>query len=108
MDTPAGLERAVAESNAVHLEVSAADQAALRDTLMSLDCVREVHCRADPGAVDRLSAECLVDSRDGAEAAIARAVAAHFALHRLERRRPTLENVFLHYVRESGNEQAQP
>jgi hypothetical protein len=35
------------------------------------------------------------------EAAIARAVAGRFDLHRLERSQPTLENIFLRYVQES-------
>jgi hypothetical protein len=34
------------------------------------------------------------------EAAIARAVAARWDLHRLERQQPTLENIFLKYVTE--------
>jgi hypothetical protein len=38
------------------------------------------------------------------EAAIARAVAGRWDLHRLERREPTLENVFLRYVREGDGE----
>jgi len=39
-----------------------------------------------------------VDSREGIEARIARAVATRWELHRLERQQPTLENVFLRYV----------
>ena len=51
---------------------------------------------ADPGGV--LAVDCKVGGRDGVEAAIARAVATRWELHRLERRQPTLENVFLHYI----------
>ena len=42
--------------------------------------------------------DCRIDAEEGVEASIARAVAGRFDLHRLERRHPTLENVFLHYV----------
>ena len=39
------------------------------------------------------------------EAAIARAVATRWELHHLERRQPTLENVFLHYIGASPPEE---
>ena len=103
IDTPAGLERAVAESNAVSLEATAR-AGDLRDALMSLDGVREVHLR-DGERAGTVHADCLVDTHDRVDAAIARAVASRFDLHRLERRRPTLENVFLHYVREAGTQE---
>ena len=45
-----------------------------------------------------LTVECATDAREGLEAAIARAVAGRWNLHRLERQQPTLENVFLRYV----------
>ena len=43
------------------------------------------------GRARRATVDCQVDARDGVEAAIARAVAARFDLHRLERSQPTLE-----------------
>jgi hypothetical protein len=45
-----------------------------------------------------LSVACQVGERDGIEAAIARAVAPHWELHDLQRRQPSLENIFLHYI----------
>jgi hypothetical protein len=42
--------------------------------------------------------ECQVAAKDGVEAAIARAVAARWDLHRLERHQPALETIFLRYV----------
>jgi ABC-2 type transport system ATP-binding protein len=97
IDSPAGLQRAVEQTNRVTLEVTAPSRA-LHDALASVNGVREVEIRAD--AFDRgvLTVECRVDSKDGVEAAIARAVAARWDLHRLERHQPTLENVFLRYV----------
>ena len=38
------------------------------------------------------------------EARIARVVATRWSLHRLERQQPTLENVFLRYVTQSGQQ----
>ena len=46
-----------------------------------------------------LSVECQVDAQEGVEAALARAIATRWQLHRLERQQPSLENIFLHYVR---------
>ena len=51
-----------------------------------------------------LDVECQTDARDGVEAAIARAVAGRWDLHRLERQQPTLENIFLRYVSQAPGE----
>jgi ABC-2 type transport system ATP-binding protein len=98
IDSPEGLQRAVERTNQVSLLVSAPEHA-VRETLLAVDGVRAVEV-GDAMADDlRREVTCLEDRRDGMEAAIARAVATRFELHRLERRQPTLENVFLHYVR---------
>ena len=57
-----------------------------------------------PAAADhgRLEVDCRVDARTGVEAAVARAVATRWELHRLERLEPTLESVFLRYVTAPG------
>jgi len=95
IDSPAGLQRAVEATNQVALRVSG-DPVALRTALLAVAGVRAVDVRA--GAAGHLEVECQVDADDGVEAAIARAVAGRFDLHRLERRAPTLENIFLRYV----------
>ena len=96
IDSPAGLQRAVEQTNQVLLQVTAPAEA-LRETLSAVDGVESVAVSA-AGGNGVLTAECRVAARDGVEAAIARAVAGRFNLHRLERRAPTLENVFLKYV----------
>ena len=101
IDSPSGLQRAVEETNQVALRVTA-EAAPLRDALLSVDGVRAIDIRADAGPGGVLTVECQVDAREGVEAAIARAVAARWDLHRLERRQPTLENVFLRYVQEAA------
>ena len=50
-------------------------------------------------------ADCQIDARDGVEAAIARAVAGRWDLHRLERGQATLENIFLRYVKDAAIEE---
>jgi ABC-2 type transport system ATP-binding protein len=104
IDSPAGLQRAEAQTNQVLLEVTAPSEA-LCETLGAVAGVEAVNIGA-PTANGVLTAECRVDARDGVEAAIARAVAGRFALHRLERRAPTLENVFLRYVGGKGDRAA--
>jgi len=101
IDTPSGLQRAVEKTNRVSL-LATAPADALRQELLALDGVRAVE--ASRVAADRslLSVEVNVDGREGVEARIARAVATRWELHRLERRQPTLENIFLHYVAASA------
>ena len=98
IDSPAGLRRALEQTNRVMLEVTA-PVAALRDLLLAVAGVRdvEIHAARDDGS---LTAVCQVDAGSGTEAAIARAVAGRWDLHRLERQQPTLENIFLKYVQE--------
>ena len=103
IDTPDGLRRAVERTNHVALKVTAPEEA-LRAELMSVDGVDTVHINAS-GPGETLTVDCNVEPRDGIEAAIARAVATRWELHHLERRQPTLENVFLHYVGASPPEE---
>jgi ABC-2 type transport system ATP-binding protein len=98
MDTPAGLQRAVESTHRVALDIIA-PAAALRDALMAIDGVRAVEIREGGKAGQALSVSCDVDGREGIEASIARATAARWELLRLERPAPTLENVFLSYIR---------
>jgi ABC-2 type transport system ATP-binding protein len=98
IDSPAGLRRAVEQTNQVALQVTA-EATPLREALLAVDGVRAVDIRAVAES-GRLAVECQVDAREGVEAAIARAVTSRWDLHRLERQQPTLENVFLRYVQE--------
>jgi ABC-2 type transport system ATP-binding protein len=100
IDSPAGLERALEQTNRVALQVTA-PAPALRELLLSVEGVRDVEIQSGSGDDRRLTASCRVDPGSDVEAAIARAVAARWDLHRLERQQPTLENVFLQYVRET-------
>jgi ABC-2 type transport system ATP-binding protein len=97
IDSPAGLQRAVEQTNRVTLQATA-PASALQDALLSVDGVRSVEIHAGPGADGILTVHCQVDARKDVGAAIARVVAARWDLHRLERHQSTLENVFLHYV----------
>jgi ABC-2 type transport system ATP-binding protein len=100
IDTPKGLQRAVEQTHRVTVQVTAPAEA-LRQALMSVDGVRDVDLRAVAGDQGALTADCQVEARPDVEAAIARAIAARWDLHRLERQQATLENVFLHYVTHS-------
>jgi ABC-2 type transport system ATP-binding protein len=99
IDSPAGLQRAVAQTNRVTLQVTASPDE-LRQELLSVKGVTGTEIHPVAGDPDRVTVDCLVDATDGVEAAIARAVAARWDLHRLERQQPTLENIFLQYVTE--------
>jgi ABC-2 type transport system ATP-binding protein len=96
IDSPSGLQRAVEQTNRVTLQVTAPPHD-VRAALACVDGVRDVDVRTS-GRAGVLTVECRVEAKDGVEAAIARAVASRWDLHRLERHEPTLENVFLRYV----------
>lgn len=105
IDTPRGLQAAVEKTNMVALQTTApADD--LRQELLSVDGVDALDIQPVSGADGLLKVACTVDARDGVEAAIARAVAKRWDLYRLERQEPTLENIFLHYVRGTEQEKA--
>ena len=102
IDSPAGLQRASEQTNRVSL-LATGPADAIRDAILSIEGVTTVDVRPNADRGDLLSIECQVDARDGVEAAIARAVAGRWSLHRLERQQPTLENVFLSYIGETPN-----
>ena len=100
IDSPASLQRASEQTSRVVLTVTAPADA-LRSELASLPGVLAVAVHQVAGDPRMLNVECQTDIRDGVEAAIARAVAGRWDLHRLERQQPTLENIFLRYVGEA-------
>jgi ABC-2 type transport system ATP-binding protein len=100
IDSPTGLQRAMEQTNRVTLQVVAPPQA-LRAELLSLDGVAALDIQASPDGGPMLTVDVQVTSSNGVEAAIARAVAARWSLHRLERLQPTLESVFLRYVKDT-------
>jgi ABC-2 type transport system ATP-binding protein len=105
IDSPAGLQRAMQSTNRVALEIAAPAEP-LRDALMGVDGVRAVTLRETMPPGKALTVECDVEEKDGVEAAIARAVASKWELYRLERRAPTLENIFLYYVGTQNRQEA--
>ena len=107
IDSPSGLQRASEQTNRVTLTATAPAES-LRSELLSLAGVTAVAIKEVPGNARMLNVECQTDARDGVEAAIARAVASRWDLHRLERQQPTLENIFLRYVSQSPAESSTP
>ncbi|MFN0305122.1 MAG: ABC transporter ATP-binding protein [Burkholderiales bacterium] len=97
IDSPRRLQQASEETDNVEIEVTAPEEA-IRNELLSVQGVNRVSVRAMAGRESVLHVECHVDAGDGVEARIARVVAGRWDLHRLDRRQPTLENIFLRYV----------
>jgi ABC-2 type transport system ATP-binding protein len=98
IDSPRGLQQAVAQTHRVLL-LATAPARELRQTLLAVAGVRSVEVDVDADAPHRLSVACQVEAQEGVEAALARAIATRWQLHRLERQQPSLESIFLHYVR---------
>jgi len=103
IDSPGGLQRASEQTNRVLLTATAPVDA-LREALLSVNGVTGLSVHPVPGDPGMVNVECQTDAREGVEAAIARAVAARWDLHRLERQQPTLENIFLRYISQSPAE----
>lgn len=97
IDSPANLQRVAEQSNQVTLTVRA-PIAELELELRSVNGVLGIIIHPLSGADGVVTVNCQVESREGVEAAIARAVANRWDLYRLERQQPTLENIFLRYV----------
>ncbi len=100
IDTPEGLQTAAEQTNRIVLKISGALEN-LRDELLAVGGIRGVQI-GEPDNIGVRVVECDTEDRDGIDATIARKVAAHWSLHHLERRQPTLENIFLRYVRGSS------
>jgi ABC-2 type transport system ATP-binding protein len=103
VDSPAGLQRASDQTNAVTLEVTAPTDA-VEQALRAIDGVVSVQVRPLAGSPNASRVDCQVENVEGIEARIARTVASRWELHRLERQQPTLENVFLRYVGQGAAE----
>jgi ABC-2 type transport system ATP-binding protein len=106
VDSPSGLQQASEKTNQVSLLVTGPADA-VRDAIQSVDGVISVQTRPNGTRGELLSVDCQVENREGVEAAIAKAVALRWSLHRLERQQPTLENIFLRYIGDSAGNQGQ-
>ena len=111
--TPASLQQAAEATSSVLAEASG-DPDRLHRTLADTAGVRDVSVKPLPGREGLQIIECQVDAVDGVEARIARTLIASGELYKLERRQPTLENVFLRYISHSdrnndaGNDKDSP
>ncbi len=101
VDSPEGLQRKADQSNSVIVDASG-DTHALEQSLRAVDGVTGLLIRPHPVRSGVHSIDCLVRNEEGIEARIARAVTGAGELFRLERRQPTLENVFLSYIGHEG------
>jgi ABC-2 type transport system ATP-binding protein len=100
IDSPANLQRMSENTSQVSL-IAAAPADALRQALLDVQGVSAVTIQPQSQSTSALSVDCQVEAREGIEAAIARVVASRWDLYRLERRQPTLENIFLRYIKEA-------
>jgi len=101
VDSPEGLQRKADQSNSVMVDASG-DRNSLEQSLRAVDGVSGLVIHAHPVRASVLSIDCLVQNVEGIEARIARAITSVGELYRLERRQPTLENVFLSYIGHDG------
>jgi ABC-2 type transport system ATP-binding protein len=101
VDSPEGLQRAADQSNSVLID-AAGDRQAIEQSLKAVDGVVDIIVHPHPVRAGVFSIECRVQNDVGVEGRIARAATSVSELYRLERRQPTLENVFLSYIGHEG------
>lgn len=101
--SPQSLQRAAEETSNVYAEARGDDKA-MHEALDSVDGVNGVVIKPLASRPGLLGIECQVSADEQIESRIARAVIANGELHKLERRQPTLENVFLRYIGHAGAE----
>ncbi len=99
--SPQDLQQAADSTSAVVLQATG-DRAALENALLGVDGVGGVQLREFAGRPGAFDIDCQVRDVDGIEARIARVITQCGELFRLERRQPTLENVFLRYIGHEG------
>lgn len=100
VDTPEALQHAADQSDSVFVQASG-ERTALEQSLLAVDGVLAARLEPMAARPGLFAVECNVKSVDGIEARIARAVNDAGDLHHIERRQPTLENIFLNYIRQS-------
>jgi len=100
--SPADLQQAADQTSAVGLEAGG-DPEALKQALLATDGVAGVQLQAFSARPGIFAIDCQVSAEEGVEARIARAVTQCGELYRLERRQPTLEDVFLNYIGHEGS-----
>jgi ABC-2 type transport system ATP-binding protein len=105
VDTPDRLQQAAEESNIVWVE-AVGDEDSIMQALQAVAGVVSVSSSTVPNA-KLLSFDCMVTDDEGIQQRIARAVTSAGELQRLERRKPTLENIFLRYVAQSSKNSEQ-
>jgi ABC-2 type transport system ATP-binding protein len=99
--SPQDLQRAADQTSAVALEAGG-DPDALKQALLATDGVAGVQLQAIGARPGIFAIDCQVSAEEGVETRIARAVTQSGELYRLERRQPTLEDVFLNYIGHQG------
>lgn len=99
--SPQALQQAADQTSAVALEAGG-DPDALKQALLATAGVSGVRLQPFGARPGIFAIDCQVGAEEGIEARIARTVMQCGELYRLERRQPTLENVFLNYIGHEG------
>ncbi len=98
IDSPEGLQKALEETSTVGL-VTSGNSTSIQEELSNLDNVLSISAKTDKS--NRTKITCHVESDDNIESEIARIVIKKGNLFSLNRQSPSLENVFLRYIKES-------
>ena len=99
--SPQSLQRAAEETSSVVAEVSG-EENKIHHALNGVEGITSISIKPLAARPGMLGIECQVNADEHIEARIARAIIQSGELHKLERRQPTLENIFLRYIGHAG------
>ncbi len=99
--SPQSLQRAAEETSSVVAEVSG-EENKIHHALNGVEGITSISIKPLAARPGMLGIECQVNADEHIEARIARAIIQSGELHKLERRQPTLENIFLRYIGHTG------
>ena len=99
--SPQSLQRAAEETSSVVAEVSG-EENKIHHALNGVEGITGISIKPLAARPGMLGIECQVNADEHIEARIARAIIKSGELHKLERRQPTLENIFLRYIGHAG------
>ncbi len=99
--SPQSLQRAAEETSSVVAEVSG-EENKIHHALNGVEGITGISIKPLAARPGMLGIECQVNADEHIEARIARAIIQSGELHKLERRQPTLENIFLRYIGHAG------
>ena len=100
IDSPEGLQKASQQANTVSLITSNKQTSQLKEKLLKIKNILSVEIKKNNKDNKKISVDCYTDDTKNIESEIADIVTSKWDLFYIERKNPTLENIFLQYIKD--------